>query len=70
MNPSAATILIVEDERTVVRGLEYGLRNEGFTAFWAATGRQALALVQQHDPQRTALKSCSIWVKCSLPASA
>jgi DNA-binding response OmpR family regulator len=30
MTATAACILIVEDERAVARGLEYGLRQEGF----------------------------------------
>ena len=44
-------ILIVEDERAVARGLEYGLRQEGFETLWAATGRQALDLARSADPQ-------------------
>jgi DNA-binding response OmpR family regulator len=44
-------ILIVEDERAVARGLEYGLRQEGFETLWAADGRQALDLARSADPQ-------------------
>jgi DNA-binding response OmpR family regulator len=43
-------ILIVEDERAVARGLEYGLRQEGFQVVWAATGWQALDLARSADP--------------------
>jgi DNA-binding response OmpR family regulator len=43
-------ILIVEDERAVARGLEYGLTNEGFNVMWAGTGRQALDLAHSRDP--------------------
>ena len=43
-------ILIVEDERAVARGLEYGLRKEGFDTVWAATGQQALDLARTRDP--------------------
>ncbi len=43
-------ILIVEDERAVARGLEYGLTNEGFTVLWAKTGLQALDLARNRDP--------------------
>jgi DNA-binding response OmpR family regulator len=43
-------ILIVEDERAVARGLEYGLASEGFAVFWAGTGRQALDLARSEDP--------------------
>ena len=43
-------ILIVEDERAVARGLEYGLANEGFVVLWAETGQQALDLARSRDP--------------------
>jgi DNA-binding response OmpR family regulator len=43
-------ILIVEDERAVARGLEYGLRSEGFEVLWAETGREALDLAQSRNP--------------------
>jgi DNA-binding response OmpR family regulator len=44
-------ILIVEDERAVARGLEYGLQAEGFETVWAATGQQVLDLARSQDPQ-------------------
>jgi DNA-binding response OmpR family regulator len=44
-------ILIVEDERAVARGLEYGLSREGFNVLWADTGQRALALARSEDPQ-------------------
>ena len=47
---SGERILIVEDERAVARGLEYGLRAEGFETLWAATGHQALDLARSQDP--------------------
>jgi two-component system alkaline phosphatase synthesis response regulator PhoP len=47
---SGECILIVEDERAVARGLEYGLAKEGFTTLWAENGRRALDLVQQRNP--------------------
>jgi two-component system alkaline phosphatase synthesis response regulator PhoP len=43
-------ILIVEDERAVARGLEYGLSSEGFVVLCAETGRQALDLARSCDP--------------------
>ena len=43
-------ILIVEDERAVARGLEYGLAKEGFVVLWAETGQQALDLARSRDP--------------------
>jgi len=42
--------LIVEDDRAVARGLEYGLADEGFEVLWAETGRQALELARKRDP--------------------
>lgn len=43
-------ILIVEDERAVARGLEYGLMAEGFSVLWARTGNEALALARSETP--------------------
>lgn len=43
-------ILIVEDERAVARGLEYGLRAEGFETLCAANGQEALDLARTGDP--------------------
>jgi DNA-binding response OmpR family regulator len=44
-------ILIVEDERAVARGLEYGLKSEGYHVIWVDNGEKALSAVQHHDPQ-------------------
>jgi DNA-binding response OmpR family regulator len=49
-NTNQATILVVEDERAVARGLIYGLREEGFTVEWAETGKAALTLTDQLSP--------------------
>lgn len=43
-------ILLVEDERAVARGLEYGLGREGFEVLWAGTGQQALELARAANP--------------------
>lgn len=43
-------ILIVEDERAVARGLEYGLRAEGFEVLLANTGQSALAMARRESP--------------------
>ena len=43
-------ILIVEDERAVARGLEYGLEKEGFAVLMAENGRTALDLVRTKKP--------------------
>ena len=43
-------ILVVEDDRAVARGLEYGLRNEGYQVIVASTGKQALALAHHEAP--------------------
>ena len=44
-------ILIVEDERAVARGLEYGLRAEGFSVLVAETGEDALETARHEDPR-------------------
>ena len=43
-------ILIVEDERAVARGLEYGFAREGYAVLLAEMGRQALDLARSADP--------------------
>ena len=43
-------ILVVEDEPAVAKGLQYGLKNEGFEVFWANTGEKALDLAKTKDP--------------------
>jgi DNA-binding response OmpR family regulator len=43
-------ILIVEDERAVARGLEYGFKREGYAVLLAETGRQALERARSDDP--------------------
>ncbi|MGO9308892.1 MAG: response regulator transcription factor [Spirochaetia bacterium] len=40
------TILVVEDEPSVARGLEYGLKAEGFSVLVAASGAQAIELAR------------------------
>jgi DNA-binding response OmpR family regulator len=47
---SGERILIVEDERAVARGLEYGLAHEGFDVMWAETGQQALEMARSKNP--------------------
>ncbi|MBN1886685.1 MAG: response regulator transcription factor [Thermoflexales bacterium] len=47
---AAERLLVVEDERSVARGLEYGLKKEGFGVLLAETGQQALDLVHSQDP--------------------
>ena len=48
-------ILIVEDERAVARGLEYGLRDAGFEVQWAENGLRALSLAEEWNPHLIAL---------------
>ncbi len=43
-------ILIIEDERAVARGMEYGLKAEGFNVLWAGTGQQGIDLARDHAP--------------------
>ncbi len=43
-------ILVVEDESSVARGLEYGLKAEGFTVLVAPNGKKALELARSGKP--------------------
>jgi DNA-binding response OmpR family regulator len=45
------TILVVEDEAPVARGLEYGLKAEGFTVIVASNGKKALEAARSAHPQ-------------------
>lgn len=47
---SQERILIIEDERAVARGMEYGLKAEGFTVLWADTGRKGIELARDQTP--------------------
>lgn len=47
---SGERILIVEDERAVARGLEYGLEKEGFAVLLAENGKEALDLTHTKKP--------------------
>lgn len=47
---SGEKILIVEDERAVARGLEYGLRDAGYDVQWAESGSRALTLASSWQP--------------------
>jgi two-component system alkaline phosphatase synthesis response regulator PhoP len=44
-------ILVVEDERAVARGLEYGLEKDGFAVILAENGRTALNLARTKKPE-------------------
>jgi two-component system alkaline phosphatase synthesis response regulator PhoP len=43
-------ILIVEDDRAVGRGLQYGLEAEGYKVLWAETGQAALDYARGQNP--------------------
>ena len=47
------TILVVEDEPSVARGLEYGLKAEGYSVLVAGTGARALELARGGRDART-----------------
>jgi two-component system response regulator VicR len=48
---SGERILVIEDERAIARGLEYGLTQEGFTVLVAENGQRALQLTRTQDPK-------------------
>ena len=43
-------ILVVDDERQITRMLRASLQSSGYEVEWAANGREALALFDQHPP--------------------
>ncbi len=45
------TILVVEDEAPVARGLEYGLKAEGFAVVVAPNGKKALEAARSAHPR-------------------
>jgi DNA-binding response OmpR family regulator len=47
---STETILVVEDEPSVARGLEYGLKAEGFSVLLSANGKRALEIARSGKP--------------------
>ena len=47
---SLERILIIEDERAVARGMEYGLKAEGFNVLWADTGRKGIDMARDQPP--------------------
>ncbi len=49
--PPAATVLVVEDEPGLARGLEINLRREGYQVLTAGTGEAGLDLAIRHQPQ-------------------
>ena len=48
---SSQTILIVEDEKAVARGLEYALQQEGFSVLCADNGQDALKMARTEEPK-------------------
>jgi DNA-binding response OmpR family regulator len=44
-------ILVVEDDRALARGLEYGLEKEGFNVILAEKGQTALNLARTNNPE-------------------
>lgn len=43
-------ILIIEDERAVARGLEYGLKTEGFSVLLAENGNHGIEIAREQSP--------------------
>ena len=48
--PVSSTILIVEDEHAVARGIEYALQQEGYTVVLARSGEEGLELAINQAP--------------------
>jgi two-component system, OmpR family, alkaline phosphatase synthesis response regulator PhoP len=50
MNPSDARILVVDDEPDILEFLTYNLRKDGFTAYSANGGKEAIAKTEELSP--------------------
>ena len=50
MRPMSATILIVEDEHAVARGVQYALQQEGYAVTVARSGEEGLEFATQQAP--------------------
>lgn len=50
MNSRGASILIVDDEREIVRALQRSLVAHGYTVFTASSGEEAVEAIAQHRP--------------------
>jgi DNA-binding NtrC family response regulator len=46
----ARTVLLVDDNQTIVRAVEFGLRRYGFHVLSATNGQDALAILQSPQP--------------------
>jgi two-component system response regulator AtoC len=55
MKESAATVLVVDDDRTIRRNLVQLLQSEGYQALEAANGDEALASIRTADPDAVLL---------------
>ena len=49
------SILVVEDEPTLLETLEYNIRRQGYTVYIAADGQEALSLARIHQPDMIVL---------------
>ena len=50
MNKRGASILVVDDEREIVRALRRSLSAHGYTVLTASSGEEAIEAVSQHRP--------------------
>jgi len=50
MTKRGASILVVDDEREIVRALQGALTAHGYTVLTASSGEEAIAIVTQHRP--------------------
>ncbi|HET9919957.1 MAG TPA: response regulator, partial [Ktedonobacteraceae bacterium] len=50
MSKQGASILVVDDEKEIVRALQQGLTAHGYAVLTANTGRDALDAIRRHRP--------------------
>ena len=63
-------VLVVDDERQILRALELKLRNDGYTVDTATTAKEALAQAAMRPPMRALPRELrSAWHRASLPTT-
>ena len=60
-DPKLTKVLVVEDEPQILRLIELELKYEGYDVITSADGKEALALVREHNPDL-------ILLDCMLPS--
>jgi DNA-binding response OmpR family regulator len=54
-DPARPMLLVAEDDKVMVKLLSFLFQREGYDAAFAADGRQALEMIETHEPPRLVL---------------